>query len=513
MPRAFNLRTFALASVAAALLAACNRSGLEVIVDAGPAPLDNGPPGARLSTCPTDGTQDVGTNSAVVVHGAAPIDPVSVAGDSLVLRVGDMPVAGSISADGDTLKIIPQASLPPHSTVTVTLSGQVRDVRGQPLMRGGSSWSFQTGNGPTREPFGFHYSPPQSPISGQHAISFDVTLDDTRPILAWTTPVALIATSLVDGSFTPSVQIEPPQQFDVGPLTMTARGGTAHVAWIVGEKPFINYTQGTDDWTGTPTVQQIAPPPGYYAHTAEMALGPTGRLVITSTFLSMTAAQDSYIVTSSDGSSFQPPRLLATNRICPAPRYVGNQLVVAWLEIGPAGFGTAIEVVVSNDDGATFSPPMAVSPPVPSAGSVLCPEIISDGTGALVLYRQGTGGETSGQLVRFDPTTATVTGPVELYSATMGMICADLTAAPDGAILAVVSRGSSYNATDWVTELRRSDDGGATFGKPATVDVLGATSRCPRITYDHGGVVTLAWIEASTFHFLESSGAPLRPCE
>ena len=92
------------------------------------------PPGV-VRTSPSKGRTDVALNVQVEAVFSEPVDPSSVTPSSFALRRGATVVSGKVrvSTDGFSATFIPDDSLDPLTTYSLTIAGGIRDFDGDPL--------------------------------------------------------------------------------------------------------------------------------------------------------------------------------------------------------------------------------------------------------------------------------------------------------------------------------------------------------------------------------------------
>lgn len=110
------------------------------------------PPFCIHSTLPDDGEENVPLNyPAIVVTFETDVDPASVTDSRLVVRDSSGAVVdGDVSASGVTaeFRLPSKVYFSPMTTYTVTVKGDITDIRGRPLsrcMNGDYEFTFTTG--------------------------------------------------------------------------------------------------------------------------------------------------------------------------------------------------------------------------------------------------------------------------------------------------------------------------------------------------------------------------------
>lgn len=100
-------------------------------------------PPTVTSVSPADGVTGVPVNSAISVVFSEPMDPDSINPATFFVAVGGNTATGEISYGGQQATLTISSDLPPLSLHTVTVTGGVRDLAGNPL---GSNfvWTFTT---------------------------------------------------------------------------------------------------------------------------------------------------------------------------------------------------------------------------------------------------------------------------------------------------------------------------------------------------------------------------------
>ena len=89
---------------------------------------------------------DVAVDTDVTATFTEAIDPATISPSSATLTEGTTPVAAArtLSAGDTTLTIDPDADLAPDTTYTVTLTGAIEDIAGNPLASAPITWDFTT---------------------------------------------------------------------------------------------------------------------------------------------------------------------------------------------------------------------------------------------------------------------------------------------------------------------------------------------------------------------------------
>lgn len=92
-------------------------------------------PPSVVRTSPSKGRTDVALNVQVEVVFSEPVDASSVTASSFALRRGATVVSGKmrVSTDGLSATFIPDGSLDPQTTYSLTIAGGIRDLDGDPL--------------------------------------------------------------------------------------------------------------------------------------------------------------------------------------------------------------------------------------------------------------------------------------------------------------------------------------------------------------------------------------------
>ncbi len=133
------------------------------------------------SAVPYNGAHNVGVNISPGVVLSKPVDPVSLNANTFQVLQGTTPLAGTywISSSDTRIEFVPNAPLPPSTTLTMNLNGII-DREGHPIAY---SSSFQTGSGPDfTAPSVVWTSVPTSgsvPTNSSIAVQFSESMDVT----------------------------------------------------------------------------------------------------------------------------------------------------------------------------------------------------------------------------------------------------------------------------------------------------------------------------------------------
>ena len=98
---------------------------------------------AVSSTFPADGASGVALNTIVTAKFNGVMDASTITTATFTLKLGSSPVAGSVSYTGTTATFTPAAPLSGTAVYTASLSGEIRDQAGVPLVTQ-RSWTFTT---------------------------------------------------------------------------------------------------------------------------------------------------------------------------------------------------------------------------------------------------------------------------------------------------------------------------------------------------------------------------------
>ena len=113
-----------------------------------PSPQSNPP--LVSSTDPANGSLGVALNQAVVVSFSTAMNPATLTSSSFTLQgPGITPVAGVVTAAGQTATFTPTGGLLANTLYTGTITPAAQDTAGRPLP-GSYSWTFTTGAAPDR---------------------------------------------------------------------------------------------------------------------------------------------------------------------------------------------------------------------------------------------------------------------------------------------------------------------------------------------------------------------------
>jgi len=108
-------------------------------------------PPAVVAVTPSPGAVNVPTNAIVTVQLSEPIDPTTVTASGITVDYNgnNLPGTYSVSADGQTINLLPSAPLPANSTLSTGWGGGITDLSGNGCCSGLSQAIFQTGSGPS----------------------------------------------------------------------------------------------------------------------------------------------------------------------------------------------------------------------------------------------------------------------------------------------------------------------------------------------------------------------------
>ncbi len=94
-------------------------------------------------TVPGSGTGSFSASGSITVTFSRPMDSSTINASSFLVSSGSTPVAGTVSASGNTATFQPTGSLPYNSLLTATITTAVKDLSGDALTAN-YSWQFST---------------------------------------------------------------------------------------------------------------------------------------------------------------------------------------------------------------------------------------------------------------------------------------------------------------------------------------------------------------------------------
>jgi PKD repeat protein len=171
----------------------------------------------------------------------------------------------------------------------------------------------------------------------------------------------------------------------------------------------------------------------------------------------------------------------------------GSTIHVAWTIFDTLLGGAEIQSSRSTDGGATFSPPLLVSPNdgVNSYG----PALAADAGGRVAVVWSDNDLNTGATAIRYAGSEDDgVSFGTPLTVSSSGNCAA---VAMDGLFRYVAWTNGPFGHEQIL--LARSTDGGVTFGTPVVVDHVDAKSWCPHVAVDALGGIIVAWEEGAAF--------------
>jgi len=115
-------------------------ASVKVTVEDGPTDT----PPAILYTTPSKNAKIVDTSAVIQVRFNQTVDLSTVTTSTFTLKTGVKPVEGSVEYTGLTATFIPSAPLAYSALYDVTISKEIRDIIGNPVMAEDYAWSFTT---------------------------------------------------------------------------------------------------------------------------------------------------------------------------------------------------------------------------------------------------------------------------------------------------------------------------------------------------------------------------------
>jgi hypothetical protein len=114
-------------------LAGCGDQPLPQEPDPTPAPSNAGP--EVVGSSPADGAVGIARAISIAVVFSAPVNPVTVHATSVGLWRDAEPVIADLVLDGAVVRIVPRELLDLGTVYSVTVTRDVRDTAGAPLVR------------------------------------------------------------------------------------------------------------------------------------------------------------------------------------------------------------------------------------------------------------------------------------------------------------------------------------------------------------------------------------------
>jgi len=263
-------------------------------------------------------------------------------------------------------------------------------------------------------------------------------------------------------------------------------GGAIDVAYEYANH--LMFTRSTDTGANFST-PVIAAAGNARFESAQLAMATTGKgpavHIVATRFDTATGGAEVAYVKSTAGAAFSAPALVSqndgVNSLVPAIATDGDHRVfVAWEDSPVNGGDAVIWFALSDDEGASFSAPVALGKASAAAGSSLgCPNLArGKDQDVLLLWLQGPDFHGQFYLARSTDSGQSFAAPVQLFARTDRLWCPQLLADTSGRLLLIWAEGDA-----WGTRMFRSRslDSGATWSEPALLlpnveDVVCATA-------------------------------------
>jgi hypothetical protein len=480
---------------------------------------------ASFSTCPANGTSDIGINSLIRVSVAEPLDATTVNADSVVVSCAGGSVAGSTSIGPSTLTFAPSPGLPRNTQCVAAVAGSVRTASGQSLSS--SSWSFVTASDEARW---FRYETPMlvPSTNSPTAVIRGIAAEGNLLALAWRYASTLNITTSQDGGRTFStipIRVANVEFGTVEETDIVIHDGVLHVAWRVlpafeGSKIF--YTRSTTDirhlrpltlvgepgdWMDafSPSIAVGDDGTGYVAWKRDCPDGASCPLEEYGVFLDAMSPDPNVppvrVQMQSGGWYIYNPKIA----------WAGDHLAVAWMDFDRQLIG------LRRYDGSSLTNVADIS----STGQQPWLDAVrSTGSRVSLFWREGWAvGNQEQYGAVYDATLHAVTSPTHLSTIENTypkLAAASVAIARDGTV--ALARGTA----DWETKaatrtLALSEDGGAHFFAPQPLTFIAPNideDLVPYVAVTDDPVVYLAWQrhadgQENTY---VARGVPALPC-
>lgn len=503
--------------------------------DSGPPPNPPTPPVTvqPSATCPLANAADVPTNTWVRLEFPAALDPATVSDSAVTLTCDGTPVPGRSELSANVLTFMPDATLSANTACQTVLDPLIKDSQGHSVSA--SALEFATGPIEGRS---FSFAPGRNISNSQLAFHKGMVTEADQILISWASGNVLSLAHSDDGgeSFVTGSMSLPTGFASFENVHLSLIGGVTHATWRsqfdISDGFEILYTHSVGDPTELLEPALFTTPYDIFSSFSPTISADSSGNVTLTWFDDCIFSLDEYpcwgeedhlgvyaSVSNNGGDTFGMPAMLGdSNRKVPQTIFAGGKRVIVWNE---ADAIKILEYGTTTEERASI--PVAVNR---HAFPVQLRKTADDRV-LIFWYESGPVGPDAitYRLALYSPSTSALSSVTTLESHSNAVhSCATIASGPSGRVIMAYGFRQSGAQPSLHRELRVSDDSGANFFAPYSINFMLTESIlessitesfCPQIAMSPSGDVYLSWGRqqiAGPYNIYFSKGTPAAPC-